>query len=336
MWIKKKIDRVVVLPPNAGDSANQDSDIVQVADEEIFQSAGELEIEDNTDFEQDLEKTQPVNEKDRRISSLSRRKYTFDKVIAASDISLSKSLLKLDGYHSVPEQNYYWSIQPDLGVGIVSKTMSKNRYFDIKRYIHFADNENLMQDDEMSKIVPLYSFLNKNFLQFGMFHELLCIDEFMVPYYGRHVALFNLAVVAKPSPQALRQLIDQANTHIEAFKVLDVPLENNPVYKKKTHLGWVVGGRWEYLEQAPQTSMHVLDDQLTKFWELEECQNANVINADGHSVVRLPFKADTRQLDLSRQNILNGLFMLESEYNRFMDEYLILGHMHLADLQGND
>ncbi|KAF2887129.1 hypothetical protein ILUMI_19044, partial [Ignelater luminosus] len=99
---------------------------------------------------------------------------------------------------------------------------------------------------------------------------------------------------------------------------------------QKIHLGWVVGGRWEYLEQAPQTSMHVLDDHLTKFWELEEYQNANVMSAT-ELQFRLPFKADTRQLGSSRQNALNRLFSSErkldrnpsfrSEHNRFMDEF---------------
>lgn len=40
----------------------------------------------------------------------------------------------------------------------------------------------------MSKIAPVYSLLNKNLLQFGIFHELFSIDESMIPYYGRHSA----------------------------------------------------------------------------------------------------------------------------------------------------
>ena len=39
---------VVVLPPDAGDSGSQESDVEDVADnmEEIFESAGELEVEE--------------------------------------------------------------------------------------------------------------------------------------------------------------------------------------------------------------------------------------------------------------------------------------------------
>ena len=40
----------------------------------------------------------------------------------------------------------------------------------------------------MSKISPLYDMMNKNLVQHGVFHNLLSIDESMVPYYGRHSA----------------------------------------------------------------------------------------------------------------------------------------------------
>ena len=38
----------------------------------------------------------------------------------------------------------------------------------------------------MSKISPMYNVLNDNLTKFGIFHEMLSIDESMVPYFGRH------------------------------------------------------------------------------------------------------------------------------------------------------
>ncbi|KRZ78268.1 PiggyBac transposable element-derived protein 3 [Trichinella papuae] len=49
-------------------------------------------------------------------------------------------------------------------------------------------NQNLPAGDKMSKISPLYQMLNDRLVQYGIFHELLSIDESMVPYYGRHSA----------------------------------------------------------------------------------------------------------------------------------------------------
>ena len=66
--------------------------------------------------------------------------------------------------------------------------MSRNRYHEIKKYLHFADNQNLTERDKMSKIAPLCEMLNQNLIQFGIFNKLLSVDESMVPYFGRHSA----------------------------------------------------------------------------------------------------------------------------------------------------
>ena len=74
-------------------------------------------------------------------------------------------------------------MQPDLGVSAVYNTLNRNRYYKIKRYLHFADNQRLTEGDKMSKISPLFNMLNCNLVQFGIFHELLSIDESIVPYF---------------------------------------------------------------------------------------------------------------------------------------------------------
>ena len=66
--------------------------------------------------------------------------------------------------------------------------MSRNRYYEIKKYLRFADNQNLTEGDKMSKIAPLYEMLNRNLFQFGIFNKLLSVYESMVPYFGWHSA----------------------------------------------------------------------------------------------------------------------------------------------------
>ena len=107
---------------------------------------------------------------------------------SVQDIQNLLGILLLSGYHTLPEEHHYWSTQPDLGVPIVYNTMSKNRYLEIKRYLHFANNHALIPGDKMSKVAPLYNMLNSNLVQFGVFHEVLSIYESMVPYFGRHSA----------------------------------------------------------------------------------------------------------------------------------------------------
>ena len=66
--------------------------------------------------------------------------------------------------------------------------ISRNRYHEMKRYLHFADNQRLTNGDKMSKISFLYNMLNFNLVQFGIFYELLSVDESMVAYFGCHSA----------------------------------------------------------------------------------------------------------------------------------------------------
>ena len=62
--------------------------------------------------------------------------------------------------------------------------MSRNRFQEIKRYLHLADNNNLVEDDKLAKIRKYLNLLNINFTQFGVFSQNFSIDEQIMPYYG--------------------------------------------------------------------------------------------------------------------------------------------------------
>ena len=106
--------------------------------------------------------------------------------VTGEEIRKILCILLLSGYHSLSEEHHYWSRQQDLCLAIVFNTMSRNRYHEIKKYHHFAENQSLTKRDEMSKIAPLYEMLNRNLIQFGIFNKLLRVDKSMVPYFGRH------------------------------------------------------------------------------------------------------------------------------------------------------
>lgn len=103
------------------------------------------------------------------------------------DISQFLGLLLISGYHSLPKENDCWSTAEDMEAPIFSKTMSRESFRRIKRYIHVADNNNL-ENSKVAKVLPIYNMLKTNLLQFGIFHKHLSIDEAMVPYYGHHSA----------------------------------------------------------------------------------------------------------------------------------------------------
>ena len=69
---------------------------------------------------------------------------------------------------------------------MVYEAMSTKDFEEIKRYIHFADNDNLDNNDKFAKVRKLYDITNKTLQQFGFFHTYYSIDEQMVPYTGKN------------------------------------------------------------------------------------------------------------------------------------------------------
>ena len=66
--------------------------------------------------------------------------------------------------------------------------MSRKRFEDMKKFIHFADIDNLTAVDKLAKIQPLQDKVDASLQQFGFFEKDLPIHEHMVPYFGRHSA----------------------------------------------------------------------------------------------------------------------------------------------------
>lgn len=104
------------------------------------------------------------------------------------DLEIFLGILILSGYHTLPQLQLYWSSHEDKGVQFVKSAMSRNRFLDIKRNIHLADNNQLDKGDKFAKVRPLIDLLNVNNLKYGIFRQHLSIDEEMVPYFGRHSA----------------------------------------------------------------------------------------------------------------------------------------------------
>ena len=104
------------------------------------------------------------------------------------EIEVFVGILLLTGYNSRPHQRLYWRKDDDVCSPLVLKSKSRKRFEEIKKYIHFANNNNLSAGDELAKIRPLQDKVNVSLQQFGVFTRDLSTDEQMVPYFGRHSA----------------------------------------------------------------------------------------------------------------------------------------------------
>lgn len=142
---------------------------------------------------------------------------------------------------------------------------------------------------------------------------------------------------------------------------------------QNTQFGWVIAGNLFLnnlnLDQSIscfsfKTDFKVLDDNIVKFWELEEfsvknkilskeeefCENyyKNTVKKDesGKYIVKIPFKetfnelGDSKTMALHRFHLLEKRFdknpQLKLEYIKFMSEYIDLNHMSEVDSNNDD
>ena len=120
------------------------------------------------------------------LYAMQRGKPTF--FVTADEMRGVLAILLISGYMPLPSRRMFWENTDDVHNVAVSSIMSLNRFEEILRYLHFADNKKLPKGDKMAKIRPLYSMLNERFLLFWPPEQDLDVDESMIPYYGRHSA----------------------------------------------------------------------------------------------------------------------------------------------------
>ena len=70
---------------------------------------------------------------------------------------------------------------------MIANSMRRDRFEEIFKYIHAADNYYLDSKYEYAKLRPFNDIMNDRFLNFGspFGPTNISIDESMVPYYGR-------------------------------------------------------------------------------------------------------------------------------------------------------
>ncbi|XP_043262443.1 uncharacterized protein LOC122403154 [Colletes gigas] len=138
-----------------------------------------------------------------------------------------------------------------------------------------------------------------------------------------------------------------------------IKLASPYMYLQKTIIGWIVVGEIHARQGPPKVrccvTLNALQEQLSRFWEIEEGPRERLLSAEesecerhykentrrdpetGRYTVKLPFKATVQNLGESRTTALKRFEALErslarnpqyrEQYNGFMREYESLGHM---------
>ena len=98
------------------------------------------------------------------------------------------AILLHSGIAPLPCRRMYWENNPDMRSEAVSSAMCRNRFDEIMRYLHLADNTKVDRSDTFAKVRPLVRGLNDRLLAAFPVQQKLSIDESMIPYFGRHGA----------------------------------------------------------------------------------------------------------------------------------------------------
>lgn len=98
------------------------------------------------------------------------------------------AILLLSGYNSVSRYRMYWEQSIDCSFPGVAGLMSRNRFDDLLRFFHVADNSFLDPSDRFTKVRPLWNLMNERWVKYYPGDTVLSIDESMIPYYGKHGA----------------------------------------------------------------------------------------------------------------------------------------------------
>jgi len=96
------------------------------------------------------------------------------------------SILIVSGYNVLPAKRcFYWQSATDVCNELIYQSMRRDRFIQIIRFMHFADNTQPDTSDKMWKLRPLMIMLKRKFQELFRPTKQLSNDESMVPYNGR-------------------------------------------------------------------------------------------------------------------------------------------------------
>ncbi|XP_050338925.1 piggyBac transposable element-derived protein 4-like [Bactrocera neohumeralis] len=111
------------------------------------------------------------------------------------DLEEMKAFLGMNvvmGYHILPSLRDYWSTEPDMAVQFISNVMPRARFEDIRRNLHFCNNEAVRDTtssnyDRAYKVRPIIEHFNVSFQNALNNTVKQSIDEHMIKFKGHNV-----------------------------------------------------------------------------------------------------------------------------------------------------
>ena len=130
----------------------------------------------------------------------------------------------LMGINHLPALDDYWSTDPTLHYAAVADKITRDRFRDITRYLHFVDNATLPPRgspgyDRLGKVRPVIDHLSSRFTDLYNPHKEVAVDEAMIKFTGR--STLKQYMPLKPVKRGIKvwALADSHNGYFHKFQV---------------------------------------------------------------------------------------------------------------------
>ena len=130
----------------------------------------------------------------------------------------------LMGVVKLPSISDYWKRDEIFNYRPISSRITRDRFFETQRYLHFSDNSTLVAPgedgyDKLGKIRPIIRMLNESLQALYHPHKDVSIDEAMIPFKGR--SSMKQFMPNKPVKRGFKVWVraDATNGYISEFYV---------------------------------------------------------------------------------------------------------------------
>lgn len=119
------------------------------------------------------------------------RKYALfcsesDPKISIEEMKCVIAILIVTGYNELPGRDFYWDSKKDMKNILGGDSMRRDRFRQILKYLHCADNTQPVLGDKMWKLRPLMDLFKRRFIDNWIPEQQLNYDESMIKYFGKH------------------------------------------------------------------------------------------------------------------------------------------------------
>ena len=189
----------------------------------------------------------------------------------SNEVKAYLGLCILMGMNKLPDLYDYWSTGEAFHYTPVASRITRKRFLEIQRYLHFTNNDNIVSRgepgyDRLAKVRPVIQSVQQSFLANYKPHKENAIDEAMIKYKGRSALKQYLPL--KPIKRGFKVWVraDSINGYMCDFEVYtgkdgspEQHLRSKVVKKLSRPL---VGGRYHLYFDNFFSSLELFDDLL--------------------------------------------------------------------------